>query len=335
MTRAEIQKQSLSLSQKYNILALEWATGVGKSKVALDICNSVITKENKILIVVAELAHIKNWHDEFQKWKYKDILENNVTIVTYASLKKHKNKVYNYIILDEAHHIGSDIRMDILESLQFDKLILLSATLNEVLIDNITFLFKEPVHRFVITLQNAIEWRILKEPEIILIPLKLNLLHPNQTIIEERGKKSLRVTYKCTYRERWNYLKDKKKYANMRLEISCTEREKYDYLTSKINAYKRIYFTTKNEAIKNKWLQLGSERKRYLGELKTTIVKNFIKTKLNKKRILCFCSSIEQADILGGINAIHSQKNDSLDIINNFNDEKINSLYAVGMLQEG
>ena len=334
MTREEIKDKSVLLSKSYKILALEFATGVGKSKISLDIINTELYNETTILLVVHELAHIDNWKDEFKKWGYLEIL-NHVTITTYASLKKHKNKVYNYIILDEAHHIGSDIRMDILESLQFDKLILLSATLNEVLIDNIAFLFKEPVHRFVITLQNAIEWRILKEPEIILIPLKLNLLHPNQTIIEERGKKPLRVTYKCTYRERWNYLKDKKKYANMRLEISCTEREKYNYLTSKINAYKRIYFTTENEAVKNKWLQLGSERKRYLGELKTTIVKNFIKTNLDKKRILCFCSSIEQADILGGINAIHSQKNESLDIINNFNDEKINSLYAVGMLQEG
>lgn len=48
-----------------------------------------------------------------------------------------------------------------------------------------------------------------------------------------------------------------------------------------------------------------------------------------------FCTSIEQAEQLGGQNAIHSKRADSLQIIEDFNRKRINNLFAVGMLQEG
>lgn len=334
MTRDDIKKESLNLAQIYNILALEWATGIGKTKVALDISNSIITTIDEILIVVAELAHIQNWKDEFIKWGYKDLLEK-VTIVTYASLKKHKDKSYKIIILDEGHHIGSDLRMDIIDNIKFKKLLILSATLNNDLISNLELTFKQKIHRFTITLQEAIDWKLLKEPCIYLIPLSLRNDTQSQTIIEEWGKEKLRVNYKTTYIGRWTYLKNKDKYPNVRLEISCTELEKYLYLNEKFEYFKKLYFRNRNEAIKNKWLQMGNKRKKYLGELKTKIVKDFIDKNLKDSRYLCFCTSIEQANILGKENAIHSEKKDSLNIINAFNNKNISNLYAVGMLQEG
>lgn len=68
--------------------------------------------------------------------------------------------------------------------------------------------------------------------------------------------------------------------------------------------------------------------------MKTNHVKVFL-NKLSRKRYICFCSSIEQADYLGKDKSIHSKKNNSLDIINQFNNKEINRLFAVGMLQEG
>ena len=71
-----------------------------------------------------------------------------------------------------------------------------------------------------------------------------------------------------------------------------------------------------------------------MGELKTPIVKKFLKVVTNN-RYICFCGSIEQADILGKNNSIHSKKDNSAEIIDKFNNKEINNLFAVGMLQEG
>ena len=84
------------------------------------------------------------------------------------------------------------------------------------------------------------------------------------------------------------------------------------------------------------WLQWGTKRKRFLGELKTREAEELC-IKLNKegKRFICFCSSITQAEFLGGENCIHSKKKDVEEVISTFNSGKTNSIFAVGMLQEG
>ena len=334
MTRDDINKKSIKLAKENKILALEFATGIGKSKIALDIINSLfITNVPTVLLVVAELAHFNNWRDESFKWNY-DKLWNTITCVTYASLKKHKDMKYDIIILDEAHHIGSDLRLDIIDNIQFDKMLLLSATLGESLKQYISNMFNTQIKSYKITLQQAIDWKILPKPKIYLIPLTLNTTNVSEKIIEEWGKVSLRKKYKCTYQERWEYIKNKKKYPNVILEISCTPYQKYIYLTEKFEYFKKFYFRNRNEAVKNKWLQLGSQRKRFMSELKTPIVKKFLRHVTNN-RYICFCGSIEQADILGKNNSIHSKKDNSAEIIDKFNNKEINNLFAVGMLQEG
>lgn len=334
MTRDEINKKSIKLATNNKIVALEFATGVGKSKIALDIINTLfITNVPSILLVVAELVHFDNWKNEANKWGY-DKLWDTITCVTYASLKKHKDMKYDIIILDEAHHIGSDLRLDIIDNIQFDKMLLLSATLGGNLKQYMSNMFNTQIKSYEITLQQAIDWGILPKPKIYLIPLTLNTTNVSEKIIEEWGKAPLRKRYKCTYQERWEYIKNKKKYPNVILEISCTPYQKYIYLTEKFEYFKKFYFRNRNEAVKNKWLQLGSQRKRFMSELKTPIVKKFLNFVTNS-RYICFCGSIEQADILGKNNSIHSKKDNSAEIIDKFNNKEINNLFAVGMLQEG
>lgn len=332
MTRDEINKKSIELFKKNNIVALEWATGVGKSKAALDIVKS-LDHVSKVLLVVAELAHIGNWEDEAKKWGYINMYDS-ITVVTYASLKKHQKLSYDLIILDEAHHIGSDIRIDIINAIKFEKLLLLSATLGNDLKMLLSKMFKTSFKSYIISLQQAIDWGILTKPKIYLIPLDLSNADFTETIIEEWGKASIRKTYKCSYSERWDYLKNKKTMPNVKLEISCTPRQKYLYITEKFNYFKKLYIRNKNEGIKNKWLQTGSQRKRYLGEMKTKTVKEFLKS-LNDTRYICFCSSIAQSEILNKNNSIHSKKDNSAEIIEKFNNGVISNLFAIGMLQEG
>lgn len=332
--RKEINKTAIELSQKFDILALEWATGVGKSKAALDIANTHRNnKEWKALLVVAELAHIKNWEDEVSKWEMEE-LYSQFTIVTYASLKHHKDKFYNLLILDEAHHVGSDIRMEILDSLRFNKLLLLSATLDENFKNKLIMSSSKDIHFNIITLNEAIEKGILPEPIIHLMPLKLDNRRYSEIFLEEWGTKSKRVIYKTTYEKRWDYIKYRKKYPHVTLEVSCTPRQKYMMINDKVNYFKKRTFQTNNPGLRNKWMQLALERKRFLGEMKTHVVNDFLNT-IEGIRYICFCTSIEQADFLNKKRAIHSKMDNPELIINNFNEKKISSIFAVGMIKEG
>lgn len=332
MSREELQKQALSLINNQGRVALQWCTGLGKSRAAIEIANYLVEKNNnlKVLLVVAEVAHKNNWEEEFKKWDYK---VNNTIIECYASLKKYRNTDWDLIIFDEAHHLGSELRMDILTSITSKKVILLSATLPDQVLNTITSVFGEFAISKV-TLKQAIEEGILPKPKVFLVPLTLDNKYPNCTIIEEWGKKDKRITYKCKLHERWEYIRNKSKYPNVTLEISCTQQQKYNYLTEQFEYWRRQFLRTRQEHTRNKWLQVGSKRKRFLGECKTEATRLLL-YKLKDKRFICFCSSIEQSEILGGNNAIHSKRENSLGIIEDFNNNKINSLFAVGMLQEG
>ncbi len=339
MTRNEIQKKAVDLALENDTIILEWSTGLGKTKASLDIMNALCDnspdKRLNVLIVVAETSHKQNWEKEFSKF---GIATCNICIECYASLKKYAKSTWDLVILDEVHHIGSDIRIDVLDSMKIDKLIGLSATIQADTLMQLAALRKPKGYtRFTlhkVSMKEAIEWGILPEPKICLIPLTLDNTSYNCTIIEERGKKEKQKKYTCKYYERWSYLKNKNQYPNLKLEISCTQQQKYDYLTDKFNYWKSTYLRTRQERTKVKWLQVGSQRKRFLGDCKTSHVKSLLPYLVNK-RYICFCSSIDQAEILGNTNAIHSKNKDSQAYITKFNNKEINTLFAVNMAQEG
>lgn len=336
MTRTEIQQKAVELYKNNSHLLLQWCTGLGKTKAAIDIIKytqSTLNRRAFILLVVAEIAHKKNWGEEFDKWEL-DPLKTSIVTVTYASLKNYKEETFDLVILDEAHHAGSELRLEILNSINAGKVLALSATMPINTQNNLGAIFNNIFTDYNISLQEAINWGILPQPQLFLIPMELDNENITQECIKEWGTKSKRVTIQCDVNTKWDYLKNKSKYPHVKLIIKCTELQKYLHLTSEADYYKILYFRTRNVGIKNKWLQLGSERKRYLGNLKDDKAKEVLSL-LKGKRYVCFCTSIEQAENLGKENAIHSQKKESLDIIDSFNKKEINSLYAIGMIQEG
>lgn len=335
MTREELYNQGLELAKENKRLAFLWSTGVGKSKMAIGIAN-YLTKSIpnlKVLLIVAETAHKNNWKEEFKKWELDKSI--NITTECYASLKNYQNTQWDLIIFDEAHHLGSDLRLDVIKSISSQNIILLSATLQDQLLYSLQWIFgKFAISK--VTLQNAVEWGILPKPKIYLYELTLNNINKSETIIEEWGNKTKAKIINCDYFQRWKYLKNKKAYPNTKLIITCTQQQKYDYLTEQFNYYKNLFLNTRQIAFKNKWMQIGSIRKRFLGESKTKIVQGLInKLTKNNIRFICFCSSINQAEQLGSLNSIHSKKSDSFKIIESFNKKEINNLFAIGMLQEG
>ena len=333
MTREELNSQAIELLKTNNNIAIQAATGVGKSKIAIDLCYEMAAQHIaplRVLLVVAEIAHINNWNAEFIKWNWS---WGQVTIICYASLKNYRDSEWDVIIFDEAHHLGSELRLDVFDTLRSRWKIFLSATLK----DNLIGRLEEscgPIATIKMGLQDAFNADILPEPKIILVPLKLNNTDYNETIVESWGRKEKRLSAACMYKDRWKYLRNKKAVPNGTLTIHCTQQQKYDYLCEQFEYYKKRYMMCRNDAIKNKWLQCGSKRKTYLGSLKTEYAKSLI-SEQKKKRFICFCTNIDQAEYLGGENAVHSKKKNCQDIIDKFNKKQINSLFAVGMLQEG
>lgn len=333
MTKAELQEKALSLVKSNHRIALQWCTGLGKSRAAINIANYIQSSKGediKVLLVVAETAHKSNWEVEFKKWDFKP---SHITIECYASLKKYKDTWWDLVIFDEAHHLNTDIKMDILASMTVDYVVLLSATLSDQTMQSLSEVFGK-FEIFKVPLKQAIEWGILPIPKIYLIPLSLDNTYYNCTIVEEWGKKEKRVKRKCKYTDRWEYLKNSYKYPNTTLEISCTQQQKYDFLSEQFLYWKKRYITSRQEYVKNKWLQIGAKRKKFLGECKTESVRLLL-DKIKSLRFICFCASIEQAELIGGKNAIHSKRKDSLEVIDRFNNKAIDKLFAIGMLQEG
>ena len=331
-TRDDLERAAKAALKSCNNVAIQAATGVGKSKLALDLCRNMVEPGEQlpsVLLVVAEIAHIQNWKDEIDKWSY----DGPIFICCYASLKKYRNTEWDVVIFDEAHHLGSELRLDIFSTITAAHMLFLSATLKQSLLDTLE-LHCGPIKVIKMGLQDAFDANILPEPKINLIPLTLDNKTVNHFIVEEWGNKARRVSIKCAYKDRWLYKRNKNKYPNVELIISCTQQQKYDYITEQFNYYKKRYMSCRNEAIKNKWLQWGSRRKMFLGLEKTAIAAQLLQ-KIGDKRLICFCTNIAQADMLGQETSVHSQKKDSLNIIQKFNNKEINSLYAVGMLQEG
>jgi hypothetical protein len=66
---------------------LEWATGVGKSKAAID-CMKLYEKENTLpilLLTPTEKMRDEDWPEEFKKWDY---IPRSIKIVCYAVAAK-------------------------------------------------------------------------------------------------------------------------------------------------------------------------------------------------------------------------------------------------------
>lgn len=328
MTREEIQSNAVKLAKTYPNLLLEWCTGLGKTKAALDIVSKL---PGRGYIILAEKAHIKNWMKEIDKYKYQDILLK-CEIFLYASLHKFKDTQVDWIIFDECHHL-SDLRKDNLSTIKSNYNIFLTATIDSNQLFELSRLYFH-LKRDYISLYKAIEWEIIPKPQINLIPLQLKSDSNTEEIIITKGKEIERTKIICSYNERWNYLK---KYPNLELIIKCTQKQKYEWFEENMEYWKQQYFRSRLEYQKNKWLQLGSQRKRFLAEIKTPYINDIlINTKRRKQRFICFAGSIDQCNILGaGIDVVHSKKKNNQQIIDSFNSGEINSLFAVGMLQEG
>ena len=332
--KQKLQEREFSALKDEHRVILKWATGCGKSKMVIDLINHqcrTLSYPTKVLFVVAERAHINNWQDEFDKW-HLDINKVATDVCCYASLKKYKDFHYDIVVLDEGHHCFSEKRMAALEELKENLypdayVYLLSATLSsgkQDMIEDIFGKFKTST----VTLKDAIEEDILPDPKVYVIGMELDNVKKHQEIKIGNDPKAPVVKWE----DRAKYI-----YKNTPCIIQCTEFQKNLFLTQSVDYWNERYHRSHSEFQRVKAANYGSQRKRFLGELKTGVIRKLIERLPKNNRFVCFCASVDQANNLDYVNTISSKrpaKSNQL-IIDKFNNKEINHIYAVGMITEG
>ena len=316
MNREDILKEVLSLKGK-NFL-FEMATGVGKSRIAIEKIKTFNIKT--LLIVVPRNVLKQTWKNEINKW-WKDN-KLNISFTTYISFPKYVGK-WDAIIYDECHHLSERCR-EVIPNFNCSHSLLLSATVNRELKKELSYCFN-PLTQYKINLKEAIG-DILPDPKVFLIPLELDNKIKSETIYKNKNANGKLIT--IDYSQRWNY-----KNVKTPLAIKCTEAQYNMDISNLIDWYKTKYMNTRNPIIKNIWLMKCNERLKWLSTRKTTIVYNILK-KFKNKRTLVFCNSILQTEALGKY-CINSQNRYASKYLQDFNDGKINHITACNVLNEG
>lgn len=334
ITKDIAQDNAVNLINNNDYVLLSWATGVGKS-LAFIKYQEQFNPDGLTYIIVSEINHIQNWKDEYIKHNKENLLKNT-KIFCYASLKKYENDKPSLVGLDEAHHALSDLRIQYLTSLSFDKIVALTATLTSEQKQTLNNIFGHTFKEFNITLDNAINNDIIKIPTVYLIPLELNYYQNNTFYEELRGKKEERIVIEDDIKNRFKYL-NRDKYKNVHFKFKCSEQKAYCEICANIEYLKTRYYNNQTDYFKNMWLNECSKRKIFLGELKTPYIQKLFNI-IKDKRYICSTVSINQANKLGNnSNIIHSKIDEKINstIISNFNNGIINQIIAVNKLQEG
>lgn len=335
-----IQERALISSRKHNHLVLEWSTGCGKTLAAVKILDEAL-KNNpnaKCYIVCKEKTHVKNWVEDITRHKYDYMLEK-LEFILYASL--HKCTESDIIVFDECHaltHKKQQYAMNMIKA--NTKCVYLSATIPDHKRFIISSLSVYKAKYYTITLTDAIDMGLLPEPKVIVHPIKLdNGGNKYHHYVIKKSKKG--PTIYCTPHNRWekwkHYSKAMKEFT---LVMKCNEWEYYAEISKDMGYW---YDRSQNgseaqrRAAHNKFLNLGSQRKKFIAKVKGERVKKLVQDfRQNSFRFICFTGSIEQCKELGAGSAVHSGNDDQVnqDIIDCFNFESCDELFAVKMLRE-
>lgn len=282
--------------------ACAMATGTGKSKIAVNWTKEIVLGkiDAKILIVVpTEKLRDENWHEEFIKWDCENEYNYNVYRSCYASLHNIKDEDWDLVILDEYHNF-TEPKIVFFSKNKVHRCLALSASppKDQVKI-NLMNKINLPVV-YSITLDQAVEWKMVSPYQIAVIEVELDGINKNITA----GSKAK--------------------------PFMQTEKAAYTYICKKISEEeeKPMPNWTKIKMLQGKRAHLL-----YNLQGKANAAK-FILSKIPKsKRTLIFCGSIQQADELC-VNSFHSKSKNS----SNFEDfkvGKINTLSCVEALNEG
>lgn len=296
MTKDELQGIAAKRLAKSKRLVCMWSTGVGKSRVLLRFLEE--HPDANCLILVPEDNNIQNWRDEFRKFNVDD---SRTIISCYASLHKYKDTSWDVVCLDEVPHTDTEKRTAMLKTVWADYVLALGAVVDDNEMNSLQSVYGEfDVSR--ISLERAIDEGWIPRVTVNVLHLQMDDIKP-------------RFWYKGK---------------------AYTEKGYYTILNNKVDFAVNAFNLKANAFNKIKMLSAGNERKRFLGARKEDAIRRICeKIEEKGKRYLCFCSSIEQAEKLGGEHAFTSKSAKSFAHLDKFNNHEINSLFVVGKLIEG
>lgn len=296
MDKTQLQGIAAHRLAKSQRLICEWATGTGKSGVVMQFLKA--NPDFDCLIFVPEQNNIENWRAEFKKFGIDD---SKVEIACYASIHKYQDTNWYLLVFDEAPHVDTQMRIKSCQSIKASYVLALGAKIDEDERYALKFLYGQ-FEESKIGFEKAIEMGLLPCPKVYVLHMQID----NQTAR--------------------NYYKGR----------PYTDKEYYDVLNRKVENAVTSYDNNHSEFLKRRMLTAGNERKRFLGKIKDDALKKIcLNLNKNNLRYLCFCSSIKQANEIGGDNAYTSKTPTSAKLLEKFNNRIINSLFVVGKLIEG
>ena len=326
MTREQIYRSCAEKIALSNYLLLESATGTGKTRVSIDLTNHIINSHwyatastINILILVAKRVHRQTWKEEIEKWGgfHHPSAQINVRMECYESMHKCADKHYDILLADEVHHIGSELRLQLLSMMSFGYLIGLSATIPRKLKQY--FRYKHHAEVVSCDITEAIEDNLLPEPTILLSPLILD--DREETESWEFHKEAVGPVIHARYKDIGKY----KYNSSIHAIVSMTPKQKSQEFDRLIDFFKR------NNRDRAK-LYMSGKRLEFYADVKLPIIKDIL-NHLDNERTITFCKSIDQTEQLGR-NCIHSKNKKSSSIYDDFNAGKINHITAVNILNE-
>jgi len=302
--KIKAQKLGVDLWFAYECIgSLVWATGVGKSKAAIDCIKQLLGVNpgyKGLLVTPTEEMRDNDWPLEFSKWEL-DI--TNLKLICYASLGKEDLDDYDYVVYDEIHKLTTPNLIKLKKKMSFGgiKALGLTATFpvahfeeDKERVDLLTSLVP-PI--YTIKTDEAVDQGLIADFEVRVLKFKLDNVTRNVPCGTKKNE--------------------------MR-----TEAEHYAKLT------KRMQFAVMNKSEGLKFMMI-SKRAQLLYNLpsKLSLAKVVMDKMCKGKRTLIFAGSIDQANELCGDQVYHSKSDDTYLI--KFQNEEIDKLGAVKALNEG
>lgn len=310
--RSEFQNSVLEIKDFKN-LVLRVATGVGKSRIALNLYKKFGIGE--CVIIIDKNVNEQNWLKEI---RLLELDETKFKILNYKSL--HKIKEADFIIFDEAGSLFGEVTFSRYSKLKVNRAVFLDATIKDSDISKL-----KEVSLVELKIQDAINSEFLPTPKIIIKYIDINKVKKDFIFTKSRFKKDLEeidVDYKD-----WKklFFSDQR----LKLNIRCNAKQYLSLINEEISYYIKKFYI---ERFKHIARNLGVARKRILGEIKEEAVRNLIEDlKKQEKRFVVFCSSVEQAYRFSD-NVVCSDNKNNRELIDNFNNKITNELYNVSIV---
>ena len=155
-------------SERFSILNL--CPRFGKTRVGILILETFSVDAN-VLIAYPDEKIKSSWEEEFEKMHY---INKNVTLTTHLSLKKHKDKRFDVVIIDEIHRLSDNQIETCKELFSINNCVLgLTGTLANETRENLMFHLQLPVIASY-SIEQAIMEGVISNYEISIITVPLD-----------------------------------------------------------------------------------------------------------------------------------------------------------------